>query len=269
MTANFSGDDTPSGTAEKSQPSTSGGEDAALLRGSIISKQRERFPVLVNVLEDYFVASDKSLTFLERYQKQGEARAEFEGLAEEIRTAIRNPQESAPLINAVLGSALSQQETRSMLSELLDQMLEQGDFSPDAIEAARAEERTTRQRPDPDVMFAYYARRKFALPFKGLKNHSFPLWAWFLGSAAVLAFGVVLGYIPWPEFLQWFPVTFIAAGVIGVAFSLVAMLGLRDEILNPDKEERREREKAEYQEKRENKRREKEPLSDRIRRTLS
>lgn len=270
MTANLSGDESPYENDEASPSSTpSVEEEAVLAREAVIEEHQGRFPVIINVLTDYFVTSDKSLVFLEKYQKWGEARAEFEGLAEEIRDAIRNPRESTPLVNAILGSSLSQQESRSMLSELLDQMLEQGDFSPQAIEDAEEEEQEKRKRPDPDDMFTYYARRKFALPIKSLKKYSLPMWMWLAGSVGVLLFGVLLGYIPWPDFLNWFPLTFIALGILGVAFCLVAMLGLRDEILHPDKEKERDKEKEDFRSKREEKRGNKESLSERIRRTLS
>lgn len=269
MTANPSGDESPHENVDASPSGDPSFEDAVLAREAVVDQHQGRFPVLINVLTDYFVSSDRSLDFLAKYQKHGEARAEFEGLAEEIRDAIRNPKESTPLVNALLGSALTSQESRSMLSELLDQMLEQGDFSPEALEAADETARGEKSRPDVDTMYAYYAKRKFAIPFKGLKQFEYPLWMWLAGSAVVLLFGVGLGYLPWPDFMRFLPITFIAFGGLGIAFCIVAMLGLREEILNPDKEERREQEKAEFREKRDAKRGNKESLAERIRRTLS
>lgn len=269
MTTNPTGEEWPRESADEASSATRSREEALLERQDVIERYQGRFPVVINVFNDYFVSSDKSLDFLEKYQKQGEARAEFEGLAEEIRDAIRNPKDSTPLVNAVLGSALSQQESRSMLSELLDQMLEQGDFSPQVIEETEAEERARRKRPDPDDMFTYYARRKFAIPLKSLRQYQFPLWAWLAGSGAVFLFGLGIGYIPWPDFMRWFPITFLALGGLGIAFCLVAMLGLRDEVLNPDREADREKEKREYKAKKEQKEANKESLTSRIRRTLS
>lgn len=269
MTTNLPGDESPHENADAPTLGASSVEDDYLAREEIVDQYQNRFPVIINVLNDYFVASDKSLDFLAKYQKYGESRAEFEGLAEEIRDAIRNPKESTPLVNAVLGSALTSRESRSMLSELLDQMLEQGDFSPQALEEADQEIQAERKRPDADVMVTYYARRKFAIPVKSLKRFEYPLWKWLAGSAVVVAFGVALGYLPWPDFMLFLPITFIAVGAIGLAFCAVAMLGLRDEILNPDKEERREQEKAEFRKKRDEKRGDKESMAERIRRTLS
>lgn len=271
MTANPSGDETPRESVDATPSHTPLNEGEALLdRQAVMDEYQGRYPVIINVFTDYFVTADKSLDFLDRYQKQGERRAEFEGLSEEIRDAIRNPKESTPLVNAVLGSSLTQQQSRSMLSELLDQMLEQGDFSPEAVEEAAEEETLTgRKRPDAETMFSYYAKRKFAIPIKNLKQYEFPLWWWLAGSGGLLLFGVGLGYLPWPEFLRWFPITFVAVGIIGVAFCLVAMLGLRDEVLNPDKEARREKEKEEFYQKRAEKKGNKEGLADRIRRALS
>lgn len=269
MTTNLPGDESPHESTDDSTQGTSPVEDGVLEREAIIEQYQERFPVIINVFEDYFVTSDKSIAFLEKYQKYGESRAEFEGLAEEIRGAVRNPRESTPLVNAVLGSALTAQESRSMLTELLDQMLEQGDFSPQAL--AEEDEATSeeRKRPNAEAMLTYYARRKFAIPVKALKQYEYPLWMWLAGSSGVLLVGIGLGYIPWPDFLQFFPLTILAIGVLGVAFCLVAMLGLRDEVLHPDKEERREKEKTDFKEKRDEKRNNKESLTDRIRRTLS
>lgn len=269
MTTNLPGDESPREYADASPEGNPSVEDSVLARDAVIDQYQSRFPVIINVFNDYFVSSDKSLDFLAKYQKHGEARAEFEGLAEEIRDAIRNPKDSTPLVNAVLGSALTSQESRSMLSELLDQMLEQGDFSPQALEEADEKERKERTRPDAETMVTYYARRQFAIPVGSLKRFEYPLWMWLAGSAVVLLFGVGLGYLPWPQFMQFLPITFLAIGVLGLAFCAVAMLGLRDEILDPDKEERREQEKAQFRQKRDAKRGEKESLAERIRRTLS
>lgn len=269
MTANLPGDESPHENVDASPAGDPSVEDAVLAREAVIDQYQGRFPVIINVFNDYFVSSDRSLDFLEKYQKHGESRAEFEGLAGEIKDAIRNPKDSTPLVNAVLGSSLTSPESRSMLSELLDQMLEQGDFSPQALEEADEQVKSERKRPDAEAMVSYYARRKFSVPIKSLKRFEYPLWMWLAGSVAVLLFGVGLGYLPWPEFMRFLPITFLALGVIGVAFCIVAMLGLRDEILHPDKEENREREKADFRAKRDAKRENKESLADRIRRTFS
>lgn len=268
MTTSPSGDESPRESVDAPSSDNSPGEgETPLDREAVVEEYQGRYPVLINVLTDYFVTSDKSLLFLERYQKQGENRAEFEGLADEIRDAIRSPKDSTPLVNAVLGSALTRQESRSMLSELLDQMLEQGDFDPQAIEDA--EEDGKRESLQAEDLVAHYAKRKFAIPIKSLKQYALPMWVWLSGSAGVLLFGVLLGYLPWPDFLRWFPITFVALGIVGVAFCLVAMLGLRDEVLHPDKEERREKEKEKYLQKRDEDKEAKGGLTDRIRRTLS
>lgn len=267
MTANLPGDEAPHENADASPQGASAVEDDVLAREAVIEQHQDRFPVIINVLTDYFVTKDRSLDFLTKYQKQGESRAEFEGLSAEIKDAIRNPRESTPLVNAVLGSSLTAQESRSMLSELLDQMLEQGDFSPEAI--AEADEEEVRERPDPEAMFTYYARRKFAIPFGALKKYTYPLWMWLAGSGGILLVGLGLGYLPWPDFMRFIPITILVLGVIGVAFCLVAMLGLRDEVLHPDKEEKREKERDDYRKKRDEKRNNKGTLTDRIRRTLS
>lgn len=269
MTANNSGEDAP-----RDVPGAPGSEDPdleameALERETALAAGQDRFPVLINVLMDYFVSSDKSLDFLERYQRFGENSAEFEGLAEEIRDAIRNPRASAPAVNAVLNSSLTQQEVRSMLSELLDQMLEQGEYSPDALEQADEEARAA--RPSPDAMLDYYAKRPVAIPIKGLKQYKLPLWAWGGISLVLILIGVGLLYIPWPEFLLSIPYAFVGIGVLGLGFTVVAMLGLREEIQNPAKEAARAALKEEAQAKREAKQEARGgTLSDRIRRTLS
>lgn len=269
MTANLPGDESPHETADTSSAGETPIEDAVLAREAVIDQYQSRYPVIINVLNDYFVVSDRSLEFLDKYQKQGESRAEFEGLAEEIKDAIRNPKDSTPLINAVLGSSLTSPESRSMLTELLDQMLEQGDYSPEALDEADGAAPGETKRPDAETMVSYYAQRKFAIPIKKLKQYEYPLWMWLAGSIGVLLFGLGLGYLPWPDFMRFLPTTFLVIGVIGVAFCIIAMLGLRDEILHPNKEENREREKAEFRAKREEKRAGKESLTERIRRTLS
>ena len=269
MNANLPGDGSPRDNVDAPSRDDSPIEDAVLAREDVLDQYQGRFPVIINVLDDYFVSRDRSLEFLEKYQRHGESRAEFEGLAEEIRDAIRNPKDSTPLVNAILGSRLTSAESRSMLSELLDQMLEQGDFSPQALEDADKQAKEERKRPDAGTMFDYYAKRQFAIPVKNLRKFEYPLWVWLGGFAGLFLFGIGLGYIPWPEFMRFLPITFLAIGTLGIAFCIVAMLGLRDEILNPDKEEKREREKAKYREKREAKRESKESLASRIRRTLS
>lgn len=265
MTTNLPGDDELRATADTTPSGGPADEDTVLSREDVLDQYQDQYPVIINVFTDYFVVADKSTQFLERYHKFGEGRAEFEGLAAEIRQAIRNPKRSTPLINAVLGSQLSAPESRSMLSELLDQMLEQGDYSPEAQEEAKE----ARQRPDAETMVTYYARRKVAIPWGRLREYEFPLWGWLAGASGVLLFGVLLGYIPWPSWLSFIPLTFLALGVLGVLVTLLAMLGLRDEILHPEKEERRAREKDEYRKQRDEKREGRESLSDRVRRALS
>lgn len=269
MTTNFPGDDELRETADTTPSGGYPEEDTVLSREAVLDQYQDQYPVIINVFTDYFVVADKSAQFLERYHKYGEGRAEFEGLAAEIRNAIRNPKRSTPLVNAVLGSQLSAPEARSMLSELLDQMLEQGDYSPEAVENAERETKEHGERPDAETMVAYYARRKVAIPVGKLREYEYPLWGWLAGASGVLLFGVLLGYIPWPSWLSFIPLTFLALGVLGVLVTLLAMLGLRDEILHPDKEERRAREKAEYRKKRNEKREGKESLADRVRRSLS
>lgn len=215
-----------------------------------------RFPVLIGVLEEYFVGRDRTSSLLKKYHRVGEESAEFEGLSEELRDAVRNPRVATPVVNQVLGSSVSHVEMRTMLSDLRDQLLQTGEFSPEALDDARNEAVRTEKssKPTPNEMLDYYARRKFAVPFvPWFKDHPFPLYYYLVVGVAVLLVGIGLGQIPWPSWMEWLPTMFSAVGIILTGFSVISMASLRGEIANPESEATREG-REEFHSKREAKR---------------
>lgn len=207
------------------------------------------FPVLSTMLATYF-GTGKELLFLERYEKFGEGTAEFAGLQDDLRLAIRSPKRAAREVNAVLGTELDPQTMRGQLVELLDQITASGAWSPEVIEEAEAEERDA--RPDPEDVLAYYFTRKVSLPASLGKAARFkiPLWGLLFGGFVLLGLGIAVGSLPLPSWLAWVSLVPLVVGLLTVAFTAVAMLGLRTEIRNPEREEARRKAREEMEEKR-------------------
>lgn len=200
----------------------------------------ERFPVLAAILDEYFAHGDRSSALMKKYHRAGESISEFEGLSDELRDAVRTPQASTPVVNAVLGTALTRAEARSMLSDFRDELLQQGEFAPEYIEEEEREKREERRnsRPTTDELLSYYARREVAIPLlPWFRDHPFPLF-YYLGAGVVLLFiGIGLGQVPWPSWMNWLPLLFLVGGVLVAGLAAVAMLLLRGELLNPEPED--------------------------------
>lgn len=196
------------------------------------------FPVLAMMLSTYF-ATGKDLLFLERYERFGESSAEFAGLADDLRAAIRHPQRATREVNAILGTDLDVPTMRGQLAELLDQITGAGQFSEEA--QAEAEAEAEEKRATPDEMLDYYAARRVSLPaFTGsLSRFEFPLWSVLAAGFVSIALGLGIGNLPLPDFLGWIPGMFSIVGLVIIGFTAMAMLGLRSEIRNPDREEKR------------------------------
>lgn len=202
---------------------------------------RKQWPTLVGVLETYF-ATGKEVKFLDRYARHGEGSAEFSGLQEELKSAVADYDDAAKMVNAVLDIELSPVEARAALAELLDQITEQGDFSPESIAAAKKADKD--EKADPQEMFSYYAMRKIRL-WGPLSQYQVPLVGLLLIGFVLLGVGRLLASISWPTWLDWFPGMFLVLGLVVVGMSSVAMYGLRNEVREPEKAEAREKAKAE------------------------
>lgn len=215
------------------------------------------FPTLAHVLIAYF-AEGKELKFLELYERHGERRSEFAGLTDELRQAMKKSQRATREINGILGTELAPSEVRIQLSELLDQLLEQGDFSPEQQEADRKEAKEAKdaKKATPADLLAYYFTRRRQLPdglgrFSGLE---FPLWAALAAGFLFLAVASFLHALNPPQWLAWFPAGFAIVGMLIVGLVAVGMLGLRDELAHPDRAEKRRRAREEDKKRRKEKR---------------
>lgn len=198
--------------------------------------ESEEFPQLQQVLLTYFPSTsgrrNRTIAFLRAYAEHGEQRAEFAGLADELRQAVKFPKRAQPVVNEALGLDLTVQEVRSELAGLLDQLV-----NPDADVEEDAE-------PEPpsaqELLQGWFFRKVNPIPGKGRKYY-FPLWTGLLAGILLAAVGAgILTYLPVPSFLAWLPVTAILAGFVIVLMFSVTMRSLREEMRNPERAEERE-----------------------------
>lgn len=208
--------------------------------------ESQDFPLLQRVLLLYFRhysgVRRRDVAFIKRYQRTGENSVEFEGLADEIRKAIKSASLATPMVNEALDTALTREQVRRHLVSLLDQMLKKGEFSEEEMKAKKQEEAEAKATPQ-ELLDGYLFRR--VNPFPGrFRAIYFPVWQAFAASFGSIVVGVLLAtYIPWPQWLRWLPVLFMSVGLVGLAITSVAMTSLRDELRNPKKEEDRQKAK--------------------------
>lgn len=201
-------------------------------------EELDRFPLLAGVMETYFTRPNGNIDFLTAYEVRGEASVEFDGLAAEMKDAVRNPRPATRVINHVLpGLDLTHGTVRQQMIELLDQM--QG-IAPD--------ETTTDEEPEALSVDALYDewlfRRVRVLPIGKFADREFPLWQIFLAGLVVLLIGTGLGvFIPWPGFLIWIPTMIRTIGGVALAGSAVAMLIFRSNARRPERVAEREQER--------------------------
>lgn len=205
-------------------------------------EESEDFPVLQGILLTYFRREGDDVKFLKRYARDGETSAEFAGLADELREAIRYPKRVTPMVNAALELRVQPMEMRRHLADLLDQITRSGEYDSNDADVTPAENEHT--SPEPDELLDYYFRRKVQLPWGLLGERKVPLWSVWISGFAIGGFGLALAQLPWPSWLDWFPITFIALGLVIIGVSSVAMSGLRQELKAPEKEARREQARA-------------------------
>lgn len=225
--------------------------------------ESDEFPVLQAVLLTYFpgpgrdVEDGADVTFLERYIERGEDTAEFAGLSEELRTAIRLPRRSTPMVNEALGTDLPPMEMRALLVDLFDRMTGQArsdsDTSDDA-ETADADDPASKAKVDPKDELDYYFFRRVTLRAPWFRDHPLPMWSFLVAGFVLLAAGIGLANLPLPSWLRVVPLLFLALGLVVFAASSIAMYGLRSEVLRPEKVARRDKRRAEAREAREERR---------------
>lgn len=242
---------------ESVPPQSDAALDAAV--SAVEYDESDDFPVLQHVLIRYFrdlgpaLASRRDITFVRRYLKHGESRAEFFGLEDELRTAYLHPKRSTPMVNEALNTDLTVEEVRRELSSLHDQITQRGAFSEEAIAEQEREEREKKATPD-ELLQGYFFRKVNPLPGK-YRNISFPIWQPWVGSLALVILGsLLLTYVPWPTWLVWLPGILTALGLLGVLITSVSMWSMRSERLHPEREEERAQAKKAYAAKREERR---------------
>ena len=189
----------------------------------------DKFPVLRALLEAYFVDRDAGVEFVARYHKHGESSAEFTGVADELRYAIKHPREATPVVNELLGLDLSVSDMRSTLSDLLDQMTQQGDYDPANVTADEPEE----EGPSTEEVMDYWLLRRITLPIKPLRDKPIPLWLLLVVALGIFLIGLGLGSLQLPSALAWLPLLLQGLGIVATLAIGGGMLTLRREITHP------------------------------------
>lgn len=192
------------------------------------------YPTLSAVLREYFTTG-KSDLFVATYRAAPDS-ARFDGLVEEMELAIRRYRHITPQMNTLLGTNLTEMETRDALADLLDMMRETGEYSPDAI--AQAEAADKQGKPDPDTVMDYWLTRRITIPLGALRKYAIPMWVFLVGGGALVLLGIGLGQLTLPEWLSWAPTAILALGAVIVILSALVMNGLRNEILHPERRDR-------------------------------
>lgn len=204
----------------------------------------DRFAMLAGVMETYFTQPNGNAIFLAEYEIRGEASAEFDGLAAEMRDAIKHPREATQVVNYALpGMDLGHVIVRQQLVELLDQM--EGN-TPDPVPGSDPVSAEAAAGPKAsDVSYDQWLRRKIPLlPVGQFRDHQYPIWQVFLAGVLILLVGSALGvFIPWPGFLVWIPTMIRSVGGLIVAVTAVLMFVYRQSDRHPEREAEREEQK--------------------------
>ncbi len=226
------------------------------------SDEEYAFPVLQPVLEAYYPGPGRRVDeggdarLLEDYAREGEDSARFEGLMDDLRSAIRRPKAAAAMVNAVLGlegeDAVDGVQARELLADLADR-LRAGDSGTGDGEDADADEAGEKPPASRDsvAVLQYVVLRKVALPVPWFRDHPLPMWV-FLGSGfAIGTVGLLLGRLPLPGPLAWIPALLSLLGLVLMAAAALTMKGLEDDITKPEKAAKRAERRAEQDAKRE------------------
>lgn len=197
----------------------------------------ERFPLLLGIMETYFVRENGNLEFFAAYEERGETSVEFEGLVDELRDAIKFPRPATRVVNYALpGVDLNHLVVRQQLIEILDELEgNTADAATPRKRSAGADEDEGTVLTAEELYDAWLFRRVAPLPFGPLKAYQYPLWQIFLVGLVILLIGMALGiFIPWPGFLVWFPTALRSIGGVILGFSAVAMFIFRQSARRPE-----------------------------------
>lgn len=215
--------------------------------------ESEEFPQLQQVLLTYFPSTsgrrNRTISFLRAYAEHGEDKAEFAGLADELRTAVRFPKRAEPVVNEALGTKLTVTEVRTELADLLDQLNHPGsaDSTDDKSTNNAAQEEDRKPPSAEELLQGWFFRKVNPIPGR-FRRYYFPLWSGLAGGLGLVLVGViVLGYVPLPQWLTFIPVALLLAGFLIVAMFSITMWSLRNQLRNPDQEEKRAKALAEYE----------------------
>lgn len=188
------------------------------------------YPQLGAVLRQY-IASDREDFLVLRYRQIGEDSLEFNGLAEELQRAAKNPQSARQVFYDSLGFDGDTDEIRQGCISLYDRLKGVGDFDESKQETVEGRE-----------LFDQYAA--IPLRFNGkevkIKGYVIPLWGGFLISFLILALGYFFGtVIPMPGFLEWISALLRGVGFIAFVMTSFALVLKRNEVRDPGKAARR------------------------------
>lgn len=208
----------------------------------------ERFPVLKYVIDEYFGSPEqenKDVQFLARYAEIGEDSAEFNGFLDDLTEAIKQYSMAASLINGLMGTTMTNGEVRNQLTMLKDQVLEQGEFDPQATDD---QDPFLINSASDRIQASFMWRRE--IPIGPLKGKAYPVVYYFLAGVAIFLLGLGISYIPYVGGLG---VILMLIGGIVCFVVAVGTLAMRNDYLHPEKERAREAKKAEMEDKKDDK----------------
>lgn len=239
----------PEGPSEDASSLRHETPDGTVYWGTVSTKKFEQaaatFPTLRYVLEAYFGSPERQsrdAEFAQRYQSIGETTSEFEGLAAELKQAIRQFSLSANLVNGMMGLDLPAAEVRELLVQLDDQLHLRGEYAVDVPDEdedegrdASEEDRFLIQSAPDRVQSTFMHRRE--IPIGPLKGHPLPLIAYFGAGIGLVVVGILITFIP---IVGRFGMILIIAGAVIAFVVALAIIGMGRDYNNPEEDDEEE-----------------------------
>lgn len=202
----------------------------------------DRYGVLINVIYEYFPSpsdlEDRSPEFLYHYHKKGESLIEFKGIMDQVEMAVQRPREFAEVYNHEIGNPIGNPvEHQEMYKYMIDMHKKMSNSDPYAEEMDKG---------NTEGIMNYYFYRPLRIPFSVPKfGQEIPMWLAGVTSLVLATLGYLLTLLDLP-IINYIAFALLLIGCIGVLLIGIGMLGLRDEVVNAGKNERREEALRDY-----------------------
>lgn len=189
----------------------------------------DKYGALMRAFKEYFPSSerpdnDRSDEFVADYRRNGERDVKFEGILEQIKLGMREPNKFSRVFNHTTGMTLTADQCSGYLSELYNLLT---NYDPKKVEA----------KDDSDALLAYYAGRKVTIPYW---NKDVPIWLLTLAAAVVAGLGWAgVSFLDYPV-IHEVSLALLVLGTVVFTLGVLVMYWLRDEVVNAEKYERRE-----------------------------